>query len=226
MTNIIITIGRDEATGSLLLTTDGVSTLYGQSGSVPPDIGKEHFQLAISDSLIRLRNLDINNYTYVNGQIVESKTINIGDKITLGTAHYHFDWDAITIIVADIRPLEQVWNMYEQKSLSLVIDERKFNTLRSITGVITMVAIALSLATGGRSKLYVVLYALAIIASIALFIKAYRDASKIPQRRQDMNRQFQHDYVCPHCKRFLGNQSYDLVAQNSHCPYCKTNFIH
>lgn len=226
MMSMEITIGRDASTGSLQLTTNGNHTVFGHPGSVPQSVAQEHCLLTITDTQMRLKNIDVNNYTFVNGQSIESKAISTDDRIELGTAHYLLDWAAVMALVADIRPLRQVWNQYEQDNLQLTIDERRFNTLRSITGVITMVAIALGFATGGRSKLYFALYALAIIVSLISFVKAYRDASKLPQRRQDLNRQFQHNYVCPHCKRFLGNQSYDLVAQNTHCPYCKTKFIH
>ena len=92
--------------------------------------------------------------------------------------------------------------------------------------LITMIAIALSIATGGRSLWYMALYAVAILISIIFFVKAYKDSSKVPQKRQEMIRQFQDDYTCPHCGRFLGNQPYHLLAQNSQCPYCRVKFIH
>ena len=227
MNEAYIIIGRDVKTGQLLLSGAGKSGTYGNS--VPQDISEQHCRLDFKDGIIRLKNLDINNDTYVNGQAVESKTITRSDKIELGTSHYPLSWEAVDAIIppeADIRPLQDVWNEYERQNVKLQIDERKFNTLRSATGLITMVAIALSIATGGKSVWYMVLYALAIIASVVFFIKAYRDSSKIPQKRQELNHQFQHDYVCPHCGRFLGNQSYHILAQNTQCPYCRVKFIH
>lgn len=227
MNDIYIIIGRDAKTGQILLNGGGKSGTYGNN--VPQDICEQHCRLDFIQGCIRLKNLDINNFTYVNGQAVESKTITSKDTIELGTSHYPLSWEAVNALVppkADIRSLQEVWNRYEQQNVKLQIDERKFNTLRSATGLVTMIAIALSIATGGRSVWYMVLYALAIIASVIFFVKAYRDSSKIPQKRQELSRQFQRDYVCPHCGRFLGNQSYDILAQNDRCPYCRVNFIH
>lgn len=227
MNDSYIIIGRDANTGQILLNGVAKSGTYGNN--VPQDISEQHCRLDFSQGIIRLKNLDINNYTYVNGLAVESKVITRSDKIVLGTSRYPLSWDAIDAIIppeADIRPLQEVWNEYERQSVKLQIDERKFNTLRSATGLITMVAIALSIATGGRSVWYMVLYAIAIIASIVFFIKAYRDSSKIPQKRQELNHQFMHDYVCPHCGRFLGNQPYHILAQNNQCQYCRVKFIH
>ena len=223
-----IRIGRDFVTSKLKLTLGDKSVLTEET-DVPLSVSREHCQIEIEGNTIKLKNLDINNYTYVNGQAVEVKTIQKTDKIELGKDRYLFDWKSLNAIlppVADIRPLKEVWEKYEKQSIDLQIDERRFNTLRSVTGLITMIAIALGVLTGGRSIWYVMLYVVAIVVSLIFFIKAFRDASKIPQRRQELNKKFQHDYVCPHCGRFLGNQSYDIVSQNPFCPYCKTKFIH
>lgn len=223
-----IQIGRDINTSKLVLTIDG-KPVSSDKADVPSSVSQAHCLIEIDDQTVRLKNLDISNYTYVNGLAVETKTIQKTDRIELGRDRYLLDWKSLESLlppVADIRPLEEVWENYEKQNIALQIDERRFNTLRSITGLITMVAIALSIATGGRSMWYVALYAVAIVASLVFFIKAYRDASKMPYRRQELARQFQHDYVCPHCGRFLGNQSYEIISQNTCCPYCKTKFIH
>ena len=222
-----ITIGRDAADSRLFLKADGNDTHYGHPGSVPQCVAEEHCKLNFSGSTIRIKNLDVNNYTYVNGRSVESKAISKGDKIELGIDRYLLSWEAIEQVApVNIMRLRTIWNNYEDQNMELQIAERKFNTLRSTTGLLTMAAIALSIATGGRSVWYIVLYALAIIFSLVFFIKAYRDSSSIPQKRQELNRQFQRDYVCPHCGHFMGNQSFEILTQSDHCPYCKKQFIH
>ena len=223
-----ILIGRDDKTGRMKLTAEGRSVLFGTQ-RLPESVLAEHLKLTIKDDAIRLKNLNINAYTYVNGQAVESKTITKQHTIEIGKDHIPFDWRALDEFItpeADIRPLETVWNNFESRNISLQIAERKFNTLRSTTGLITMVAIALSIATGGKSHWYILLYGVAIVVSVIFFVKSYLDSSKVPQKRQEMNRAFQREYVCPHCGHFLGNQSYDILVQNDHCPYCKAKFIH
>ena len=223
-----ILIGRDPKTSRLQLES-GKKRVLCDVGSIPLSICADHCKLIVTGNNIKLQNLNINAYTYVNGIAVEKKTVNRQDEITLGTERYPLDWrllDEFIPPVADIQRLEYVWNDYENQNINLQIAERKFNTLRSATGLITMAAIALSIATGGKSVWYLILYALAITISLIFFVKAYLDSSKIPQKRQQLNRQFQRDYICPHCGHFLGNQSYEILTQNSHCPYCKAKFIH
>ena len=224
---ITITLGRDPKTSNLKLTVDNQSTLF--NSKVPMSVSAEHCAIDISEEGIRMRNLDINNYTYVNQRAVESLAISKEDVIELGPDRYQLPWQAIDHVVpptADIRPLQHVWSKYDEHRLDQQIADRRFNSLRSATGLITMGAIALSMLTGRQSLWFIVLYVVAILISLAFTIKAYKDASAIPQKAQLLNRQFQKDYVCPHCGHLLGNQPYDLLAQNDHCPYCKIHFIH
>ena len=223
-----ILIGRDKDTGRMIIKADGKSVLYGTE-RLPDTILEEHIKLKVENNSIRLENLNLNAYTYVNGQAVEKKCITRQHSIELGRERYPLDWHALDELIppeADIRSLKPIWEEYENQNISLQIAERRFNTLRSMTGLITMAAIALSITTGERGKWYIFLYVLAIIISSLFFIKSFIDSSKIPQKRQELGRIFQRSYLCPQCGHFLGNQSYDLLTQNERCPYCKTKFIH
>lgn len=220
-----IIIGRDSQSAKLVLIIDGQPQAPAVSGVIPTSVAPQHCKLFINKGQMRLQNLDINNYTYVNGQSIESKAITMEDKIELGQDHYLLDWNFLkSYTPLDIRPLKKIWEDYEAQSLKITIATGKFNALRSVTGLITMLAIALSIAYGGRNKWYLVLYGIAIIISVVFFIKAYRDSSKLPQKRQELNKKFQRDYVCPNCGHFMGNQSYDILVQNGSCPYCKKTF--
>lgn len=222
-----IIIGRNPQSGKIMLTVDGNEQPISTSDVLPNSIASQHCKLIIHDGKFLLKNLDVNNYVYVNGQVVESKSISKHDKIELGKNRFLLDWEILNpFLPIDISHLEKVWIDYEKENISLQIKERKFNAIRSATGIFTMVAIALSIATGGRSRWYIVLYGIAILASVIFFVKAYLDSSKIPQKRLDLTRQFQRDYVCPKCKHSMGSQPYEFLVQNSCCPHCKTQFIH
>lgn len=73
MNDTYIIIGRGANTGQLLLSGVGKSGTYGNN--VPQDISEQHCRLDFNKESIRLKNLDINNFTYVNGQAVESKLL-------------------------------------------------------------------------------------------------------------------------------------------------------
>lgn len=222
-----IIIGRDQQTRQLCVIKDGKSKLCGQPSSVPMDVSRHHISLqpAGSDKW-QIKNLNERNVTFVNGIAVESKTITEKDKVELGNSHYLFNWDLISepkVETVDIRPLQKIWSEYDEQRLELQIAERKFNAARSATGIITMLAIACSLILG-HGPIYLVLYALAIGISIVFTYQAYQKSSEVPRQQKEMNKDFQHRYVCPKCGHFMGFQDYEILTQNDACPYCKTKY--
>lgn len=226
---MMVLIGRDQGSSRLVMKVNGQPVWYSQKTDVPSSVSTNHCTIEQTGNVIRLKSLDLDFDTFVNGQPVQSKTVSQSDKIELGADHYPLDWTAIHQVippVVNIHHLQKVWNDYDEHRMDQQIADRRFNSLRSATGIITMAAIALSMMLGRQSFWYIILYVFAILVSLVLTIKAYRDATAVPQKMQKLSKQFQKDYVCPHCHRFLGNQSYDLLEQNTCCPYCKTKFIH
>ena len=102
-----IIIGRDFQNGKLSLTVDGKGEIQGQ----------QHCKLTINNGQMRLKNLDVNNYTYVNGQSIESKSVTQNDTIELGSDHYPLDWNLLKpYLPLDIRHLKKVWEDYEAEN--------------------------------------------------------------------------------------------------------------
>ena len=219
-----IIIGRDQQTRQLCVIKDGNSKLCGQPGSVPMDVSRHHISLQpAGNGKWKIKNLNERNVTFVNGVAVESKTISENE---LGNSHYLFHWDVIQepkVETVDIRPLQRIWNEYDEQRLELQIAERKFNAARSATGIITMFAIACSLILG-HGPIYLVLYALAIGISVVFTYQAYQKSSEVPRQQKEMNKDFQRRYVCPQCGHFMGFTDYEVLAQNDACPHCRRKY--
>ena len=75
-----IRIGRDKESGRLKLTANDQTVFYG-AGNVPSSVLPEHCIMEVHDDVMRVKNLDINDYTYVNGMAVESKVVS--QKVTM-----------------------------------------------------------------------------------------------------------------------------------------------
>ncbi len=223
-----IIIGRDAQTRQLNVVKDGVAKRFGQAGSVPMDVSRQHISLTpVGSGKWQIKNLNDKNVTFVNGIAVEDKTISEGDKVELGNSHYLFQWEAVQepkVETVDIRSLKNVWEKYDKANLELDIAERKFNAARSATGIITMIAIACSIIIG-HSFLYILLYALAIGISVVFTVQAYKKSSEVPQLRREIKKRFEQDYTCPKCRHFMGYQGYNILTQNDACPYCKTKYV-
>lgn len=222
-----IIIGRDQQTRQLSIVKDGVTKHYGQPGSVPMDVSRHHISLQPTDEgKWKLKNLNEQNVTFVNGIAIESKNISENDKVELGNSHYLLNWDALSEPkedIVDIRPLKIIWKEYDEKKFDSQIAERKFNAARSATGIITMLAIACSIILG-HGPIYIILYALAIGISLAFTYLAYKKSTEVPKQQRELTKRFQQTYVCPKCGHFMGFQDYDILVQSDACPYCKTKY--
>ena len=222
-----IIIGRDQQTRRLSITKDGVAMCYGQPDSVPMDVSRHHISLQpVDEGKWQIKNLNEQNFTFVNGIAVESMVITENDKIELGNSHYLLNWDAVrgpkeeTI---DIRPLKQVWDNYKNKMSDLNMASQKFNIARSATGIITMLAIACGFAIG-HGPIYMMFYGLAIAISLCFLYKAWTDVSKIQSRRDDYQEEFDSRWVCPKCGHPLNAKNYIVLSKLDGCPYCKTKY--
>lgn len=224
-----LVIGRDADTSKLTIAVGQQKKLTGAQGSVPKSVSRIHCSIAFNpDGSYELKNLNAQNTTYVNGVPIENKRVTEKDVVELGEDHYLLEWSLISQLkpkVADIRPLQKIWEQYNKDTLSLTVKQNKFNALRTGTGIITMGAIACGFVIGRENSgvIYIILYGLAIFLSLTFFIKSYIDASKLPKERMKLTQKFQHDYVCPQCKRYF-SQPYDQLALNDNCPYCKAMF--
>lgn len=222
MTEIII--GRDGQSGKLRLTVGKQTSTFGEANSVPRSVSQEHVRVTIGDDgIIVLTNLNTENDTYVNHRAVERKRISEGDRIVLGGEHYRLSWDMLKPFIprmADISPLEQLWKDYQTERLQMQIRERRFNTLRSATGLITMFAVVLGAFTGRDNPLFMVLYAAAAVISLVFFFIAYRASSKIPLQQNQLTEDVKHRYKCPSCGALLTLQDYDMLRQTKGCPHC------
>lgn len=222
-----IIIGRDQQTRQLSIVKDGVTKLYGQPGSVPMDVSRHHLSLQpIDEGKWKIKNLNEQNVTFVNGIAIESKNISENDKVELGNSHYLLNWEALSEPkeeTVDIRPLKIIWNEYDEKKFDSQIAERKFNAARSATGIITMLAIACSIILG-HGPIYIILYALAIGISLAFTYLAYKKSTEVPKQQRELTKRFQQTYICPKCGHFMGFQDYDILVQSDACPYCKTKY--
>lgn len=222
-----IIIGRDQQTRQLSIVKDGVTKHYGQPGSVPMDVSRHHLSLQpIGEGKWKIKNLNEQNVTFVNGIAIESKNISENDKVELGNSHYLLNWEALSESkeeTVDIRPLKIIWKEYDEKKFDSQIAERKFNAARSATGIITMLAIACSIILG-HGPIYIILYALAIGISLAFTYLAYKKSTEVPKQQRELTKRFQQTYVCPKCGHFMGFQDYDILIQSDACPYCKTKY--
>ncbi len=219
-------IGRDANTSQLKISTPHGSKLFGVPSEVPMSVSRQHCKITLDSNLkYHITNIKMTNETFVNGLSVQTKQISETDKVELGSEHYQLNWSYIKEMLpkmADIRPLKAVWEEFDKHRTDQQIADRKFNTLRGATGLITMIAIALSIVLG-HGPIYLFFYGVAFLIALGFTIKAYKDATAIPLKMKKLQDKFNHDYVCPHCGRRF-THAYDELIKMDSCPFCKAQF--
>ena len=239
-----IIIGREKATtpgqmaGRLELTVGGKKTYYGAYQSVDQHVSGQHCTLTVApDGTLTLKNIKIQNVTYVNGSEVHSKVVTPRDTIILGGGGYVLPWAAITPLLpkqADVRHLERVFNDYEKGVETIQKQQQKQVAYRSVIGVCSTLAIALGILlsttggfSGGKAAITLPLYGIVIIANIYFAVKAFKDDKT--ERMKELKKRFQHDCVCPGangqpCGQYFGGFGfYGNLPQQ--CPKCKATLI-
>lgn len=221
-------VGRNAQSSLLQIIVNGRKQDVPAIGKLPLSISEQHLKVQMLDSkTIVVTNLDVDNDTYVNGRNILKKKVCHKDIIELGSDHFCLKWDYIDKIMprtVDIRHLRDIWNDYENRNMECQVAERKFNTLRSVTGILSMCAVILGFVAGG-GPFMIFVYVIIISIMIASTISAYKKAETAPAEARELKKDLEKRYVCPHCGHFLGMQSYDVLSQNDKCPYCKSIYL-
>lgn len=242
---IEIVIGRDGRTSQLKISIGQQSKSFGAQGSVPQTVSRQHCSITVNDNgTFTLKNLKLQNVTFVNGQQVDTKIIKENDTIELGPNKYLVSWNTLKSVipakaeVVSIEPLKKIWDRYqlenekvEIRKQQLAIKKQKQNLLRGLTGIFIPLAIVLSVFAGGRDNpLFILLYSLPGIITLMMTISQYNnikedESSIISDREQKKERdlRFRRDYSCPKCGKYL-SMPYDVLERYDSCPYCKVKF--
>ena len=222
-----IIIGRDAKTSGLNVVVDNNSHLVSSPNTVPKSVSRQHCELLIlDDGTMRIKNLNPQNVTYVNGVAVMSKAVTRKDRVELGADRHPLTWDLIDKAMpkeADIRPLKKVWDTYNTEIKTLAQSTQRFQVVRGVVPVFTMSAVLIGYLSGGRGFAFYIIYGLVIALTIFFSLKAWKDIAKNDERREQIKDRFTHDYCCPQCGYFFGFTDYGILKKNiDNCPKCKT----
>lgn len=233
-------IGRESGSAApRLCIKQGEKAFYlGASGSVPKTVSRSHCRLQIEQNgEMTISNVSDQNSLFVNGLEYKTKAITKNDLVELGADHYQLDVQAILAMLKKgpakpvnanepptyhITHLKTIWEKYSKEKMDIQVSQGKFNAASTIPGILSMVSIALSFVFTDAVR--IVFISIAAFLAIAFVIVRLNNADKIPMRQKALDDKFQDDYVCPHCKHFMGNQSYKLILKNGSCPWCKSKF--
>lgn len=225
-----IIIGRDAATSKLNIIVEDKPNALGDPNSVPHSVSRQHCSILIDEEgAMRIKNLNPQNVTYVNGMAVVEKSVTREDRVELGADRYPLDWklvDKAIPKIVDVRKLKDVWEGYNKSTKAITQSTQRFQVIRSIVPVFTMSAVLIGYLSGGRGGAFYLIYLLVIGLTLFFSFKAWRDIAKNDARKEQVKDTFTRDYCCPGCGYFFGFTDFRILSKNmDKCPKCKAKLL-
>lgn len=238
LANKTILIGRDPQTPRLLaaIAVDGkMKSVVVDDSAIPTSIsriqqgvGAAHCKITIdADGEATITNLKDANITTVNGMAIISTRITEDSSVTLGKDGYRLDIKRLVaalkkvFVVIDIKPLEKVWNNYEAEIEAIAKAQQKRAQRRMLPMLISvasgLVTTLLGVMGGGLATIIPIPI---MVVSLVIYIKNYREKDTSIEDKKRATDKFEDEYICPACKRFVGNIKYKLLVQKGKCPCC------
>lgn len=123
-----------------------------------------------------------------------------------------------------LRPLEAIWNIYDQKRLEIQEESVKRANQQRIQGIVSMMGMAL-----GLLPIPVIFRAICVLVALLLgiyFFMQGQSSSSVQRQLHDLDEEYATKYKCPNpaCGRPLGNMAYRNVRFQKQCPACNCRY--
>lgn len=237
MENQKVIIGRKGNYGEgsrLSIKGHGTEKKWGDADSVPQSVSREHVGIMNHPEGYLIRNLNARNVTFVNGVPIQAQIITQKDVVELGAERYKLPWKVINAafpagsLTLDISPLKRVWDQYNAETKKMTISEKRSNALKGIIPVLTMGAVVGVYVADIPKEVQIGAYAVAGLVGLITTISSFVNASKAPQKRENLDRWLMKVYRCPNkkCNHFFGKGTdFMLIETMGECPKCKSKFV-
>jgi len=248
-----ILIGKEPVNGRLLVSVKinekTQTAALGVPNSVPNTVSRckpaedaAHCKIVVDNAgTLTVTNLKPENVTYINGMEIVSKKIAPDGTLQLGRDKYPVSVatvieTAAKIVAAafppppeeySILPLKAVWDDYNTKMRNIKIRQKNIGLLASLPMAFSMLGgIVAGVATDELRKYALGFTLFAFLVFMVGLYKRFTDHSI--EEMEKITEDFQRKYVCPNdkkpCLHFMGNVPYNILRQNTRCPYCGCSF--
>ena len=245
-----ILVGKEPSNGRLTVSVKINGQFYpttiGEINSVPNSVSRykhsesiAHCKFEVDNSgNITVTNLKSQNVTYANGIEIHSKKVKQNGNVELGKDRFSVSISTIietAIMIVNkvlppppsveeysIRHLKKVWDEYNGKMREIKIRQRNIGLLSSIPMAFSMLGGLIAGVAPEIRQYALILTGIALLIMVVGFYKKFTDKSI--EEMEENTEEFQKKYICPNkkkpCNHFLGMVPYNILRQNTKCPYC------
>lgn len=241
-------IGREQGANNLVLLDQKQILRLVSDHTVPntvsrlkPDVPTAHCSLLIDEISVKIKNLNPDNITYVDGKRVDKIcAVQPGSSLELGPDRYPVDLAKILqkYKVSPSYPtshLEPIWREYDRKLLKLQLDQQKQQNqqrLQSILSQVGMVAVVIPMCVQSLeipTWVRLVASLAAVTMAILFYIRGSKVNNSFVMKKRKLDKDFKDLYRCPNpaCRTFLGFVDYETnVLPRNKCPNCNCKYTH
>lgn len=194
-------------------------------------VSRQHCKITkIGNGRYLLEDLNSTNGTFVNGQRISVMEVDDNTIIQLGPKYSVRVVNLFTDIGKEFDKLKKVYDNYNSQKLSISKNIAKKNFQRSLipSFISPIILFGSFLFSGEGQGLIIFRVVMAVVMVVSLLYTA-KSAGKAqqesPEKNMQLEKKFRKEYVCPSCKRFLGNIPFEELRDSVQtCPYCKTKW--
>lgn len=238
-----IIIGREEGARRLHCIADGREFFVSQAGSVPGSVSRKHCKITINGNDMSVENLKAQNITFVDGNQINVKSITASSQVQLGNEKFMVPLQQVIQLATGIqptnspqqpsapsfslRPMENVWEEYNQRSLDIVAKAAKDANHQRLQGILSMLGMCIGFIPGIDQTLRIVIIVAALLVAIYFFVKG-SNGDTVQQQQNDLDTEFAKKYRCPNprCGKPFGRQPYHIMKFNKQCFACGCKYTH
>lgn len=226
-------IGRQHGTNCMLMKIQGKEYPISENGTVPKTVSSSHCKLTVNDNgTWKLSNIKAELDTFVDGLQIDTKQISPSSRVELGENHFVLNLFKIKEILTQLqppifslRPLEQIWNDYDNKKEQMIIKEAKIANYQRLQGTFSMFGMLLGFIPQLGFFRWIVI-GLALSIAIYFFVRGSNVSNSLQAKLKKLDKELERKYLCPNpqCPRFMGNRPYKLLQYDTRCPACHCEY--
>ena len=201
-------------------------------------VSRQHLEVTpLGDGRYHIKNIGRNG-TKVNGLNIDETTVEVTTPLQLGASYKTTLQQLLQLQMpetVDISHLEGIYKRFTTDKARLRRDQMKPTYYRYLAtaslpfiGLLTILFKELFKGFEYINTILIVSVSILVPIGIGLLIYSIsiqkRIIQEIPERENALLAEFKTEYICPKCKKFLGDQPVEALRKQGKCPYCQTKW--
>ena len=202
-------------------------------------VSRQHLEVTpLGDGRYHIKNIGRNG-TKVNGLSIDETTVEATTPLQLGASCTTTLQQLLQLPkppeTVDISHLESIYKRFTTDKARLRRDQMKPTYYRTLATAslpfIGLLAVLFKYLFQDFEYINTILIvSVAVLVPIGIGLLIYsisiqkRIIQEIPERENALINKFKTEYICPKCKKFLGDQPVEALRKQGKCPYCQTKW--